>query len=52
MCPFRNIIEKIENPVLGSCLLLMGDGLKASTILGNFIASRMKNTGMSLPTRS
>ena len=37
---------------LGSCWLVTGLGLRLCTMSGNFIASRMKNTGKLLPTRS
>src|SRR5258707_14558519 len=43
---------KKSNARLGSCTLVMGDGLLAWTKSGNLIASRMKKTGRLLPTRS
>ena len=44
--------EKKSKKRLGSCLFVTGEGFSECTMSGNFIASRMKNTGKLLPTRS
>ena len=44
--------EKKSKNRSGSWTFVTGEGFSAWTRSGNLIASRMKKTGMSLPTRS
>ena len=52
MCVDSGTCEKKSKKRFESWRLVTGEGLSEWTMSGNLIASRMKKTGRSLPTRS